>query len=359
MKKSGRSRSSSSRRRRGTTGIASIDKSIEKLDKSIDKSIAFTEKSIEETAKKMEKSYKSLDTEEHIDIYFNRPIGYLWALLFKKLHICPNVVTILSIILGVCSAVCFYFPDLPHTIAGIILLMWANHYDSADGQLARLTGQTSALGRFLDGIAGDIWFFSIYVSISLRLTNEPLPFHLFGDHTWGIWIWLLTIFSGIYCHGRHCSLADYYRNIHLYFLNGKAGSELDNAAQQEALYRSLTWKDHFWQKCMLFCYMPYTRRQEKMTPAFQRFYALLHDRYGEDIPQTVRDDFRHKSKPLLKYTNILTFNIRAIALYVSMLCQHPEAYVFFEIIVLSAVFVYMHRRHEAMCRDLYEKYADE
>ena len=28
---------------------------------------------------------------------------------------------------------------MKHTLLGILLLMWANHYDSADGQLARLT----------------------------------------------------------------------------------------------------------------------------------------------------------------------------------------------------------------------------
>ena len=46
-------------------------------------------------------SLKSADTEEHIDIYFYRPIGYQWARFFRMLHVTPNVVTILSIFLGV------------------------------------------------------------------------------------------------------------------------------------------------------------------------------------------------------------------------------------------------------------------
>ena len=95
---------------------------------------------------------KSRDTEETLDIWFNRPIGYLWTLFFMKLNVHPNVVTILSIILGMAAGYMFYFPDMPHTVCGILLLMWANFYDSADGQLARLTGKKTRWGRMLDGL---------------------------------------------------------------------------------------------------------------------------------------------------------------------------------------------------------------
>ena len=90
-------------------------------------------------------SLKSADTEEHIDIYFYRPIGYQWARFFRMLHVTPNVVTILSIFLGVGAGICFGFNDLKINIVGILLLVWANMYDSCDGQLARLTNQKSAL----------------------------------------------------------------------------------------------------------------------------------------------------------------------------------------------------------------------
>ena len=48
----------------------------------------------ESEKKGIEASFKSMDTEEFLDIYFNRPIGYAWALFFKKLKVHPNVVTI-------------------------------------------------------------------------------------------------------------------------------------------------------------------------------------------------------------------------------------------------------------------------
>ena len=124
-------------------------------------------------------SLKSADTEEHIDLCFYRPIGFAWAYLFRKLHVSPNAVTIASIFIGVFAGVCMYPVNIWINIAGILLLIWANSYDSADGQLARLTKQYSQLGRILDGMAGDFWFISIYVAICLR-TVHTIPF--FAEH---------------------------------------------------------------------------------------------------------------------------------------------------------------------------------
>ena len=112
----------------------------------------------------LESTLKSLDTEEFIDIHFYRPIGYQWALFFNKLGVSPNSITIASIFIGIAAGICFYFQSLAINVIGMLLLIWANSYDSADGQLARMTGQKSALGRILDGAAGD--FFTGRVVIS-------------------------------------------------------------------------------------------------------------------------------------------------------------------------------------------------
>lgn len=287
---------------------------------------------------------KSIDTEETLDIWFNRPIGYLWTLFFMKLNVHPNVVTILSIILGMAAGYMFYFPDMPHTVCGILLLMWANFYDSADGQLARLTGKKTRWGRMLDGFAGDIWFFCIYLAICLRLTPQ-----------WGIWIWLVAALSGLVCHSKQCALADYYRNIHLYFLKGESASELDNFKQQREIYRSLPWRHNVWWKWFLFFYGNYTRSQERMTPRFQQMFALWQKMKGTAPAGEARTEFIEGSRPLMKYCNFLTFNARAIALYVSMLAGMPYLYFIFELTVMNAVFFYMRSRHERLSSAVYEK----
>ena len=307
--------------------------------------------------KGIEASYKSMDTEEFLDIHFNRPIGYLWALFFQRLDVHPNVVTILSFFLGIGAGVMFYYPDLLHSIIGIGLLMWANHFDSCDGQLARLTGKKTLWGRMLDGLAGDVWFVAIYMALCLRLQDDAMPLGLCGGVEWGWRIWLLGAVAGLLCHTRQCALADYYRNIHLFYLKGNEGSELDNSRQQRENFRRLPWKGNVWWKLFLFFYGRYTHGQERVTPAFQRLHAWVKQQYGDRIPQAFRDDFRRHSLPLMKYTNILTFNTRAIVLYLSVLAAVPYVYFLFEVTVLTAIYCCMHYRHERMCTVLYHQYS--
>ena len=115
-------------------------------------------------------SIKSKDTEERLDMLFNRPVGLVMALAGKRLGIHPNAITAVSVVLGVAAAWMFYHTDLTHNLLGVVLLMLANFCDSADGQLARLTGKKTLVGRVIDGFAGDIWAtsgFSAYTSPSV------------------------------------------------------------------------------------------------------------------------------------------------------------------------------------------------
>lgn len=288
-----------------------------------------------------ESTLKSADTEEFLDLIFYRPIGYRWALLFNKLGVTPNAVTIASIFIGIAAGICFYFEDWRITLAGVLLLIWANSYDSADGQLARMTGQKSDIGRALDGVAGDFWFVSIYVAICFRLFPQ-----------WSWWIWVLAAFAGM-CHSKQAAMADYYRNIHLFFLKGKAGSELDNSVQQKEIYYSLPWKGNLINKVYHYFYSGYTASQEKTTPKFQRFYATVRQQYGDTVPGWLATEFRNGSKPLMKYTNILSFNTRVIVLFISLFFNLPWIYFIFELTVLNALLVYMVHKHESLSNKFY------
>ena len=177
----------------------------------------------------LQASFKSNDTEEWLDVHFTRPIGLVFALFWNKLNVHPNTITVLSIFLGVAAGYMFYFPDIQHNIMGVVLLMFANFCDSTDGQMARLTGKKTLIGRMLDGFSGDVWFACIYLAIALRLMNQNIPN---TDMKWGLWIWALVIVAGILCHSPQSSLSDYYRQIHLFFLKGKSGSELDSYEEQ-------------------------------------------------------------------------------------------------------------------------------
>ena len=318
----------------------------------------------------IQSTLKSNDTEEWLDTVWTRPIGYWWAKFFNYFDIHPNTVTILSMIIGAASAFFFVHGSyrteglngLAMNIIAILLLAWANFYDSADGQLARMTGKKTLLGRILDGAAGDVWFLCIYHALVIRFYfHHDLEFQWLSIENNAQNSLLATLvfyaiawFTGLACHGQQSGLADYYRQIHLYFLKGKAGSELATSTQQQKLYEGTPWKGHFIEKLFYRSYANYTRNQEKQTPEFQALAATLQEKYGtiDKVPESFRQTFRRLSLPLMKWTNILTFNTRAIALYVACLIDFPWLYLVFEMVVLTALYLYMHHTHESFCKRL-------
>lgn len=296
-------------------------------------------------------SLKSMDTEEHIDLWFYRPLGFIWAKLFAKIGVSPNAVTIASIILGVAGGVLLYFDPVHRWLnyVGILLIIWANTYDSADGQLARLTKQYSRLGRILDGLSGDLWFFAIYFALVFREIH-------FGDQLAGDYfvihhapIWIIAVLAGI-SHTKQAASADYYRQFHLYFLKGKEGSELDNAEPLKRAAKQMPWKGNFWKKVTALGYANYTAQQELFTPQMQRLRKALQTTYGDNIPQDFRDRFRAASLPMMKYTNMLSFNTRTIAMFIAVIIRMPWLYFVFELVVLNAMLVYMICCHERFCK---------
>jgi len=107
-----------------------------------------------------------------------------WVVKFLyPLPITPTHITIISLIAGLVS-VRFYIID---TSAG---LMWGALFlylkiflDNVDGNLARVRGETSRLGRFLDSLTDFMVSFLVYLVLTLRLvdeTNNSLYWYLGG-----------------------------------------------------------------------------------------------------------------------------------------------------------------------------------
>lgn len=293
----------------------------------------------------LQSTYKSLDTEEWLDIYFTRPIGYVWAKFFDHFNIHPNVVTILSIVIGVSGGIMFYYDDLAHNIIGVLLFMWANFYDSADGQLARMTGKKTRCGRIMDGLASDIIFFTAYFCVCLRLYDKTIPF---TSIRWEMWSFVLAALAGFASHARQCRLSDYYRNIHLFFLKG-VQNELEQSEHIKQQRKETPKKGNFWWRAFLWGYCNYTNSQEKMTPRAQQLLKIVREK---GIDDNFREHFRVQSLPLMKYTNMLTYNVRAIALYISCLCKVPWLWLLFECTVMNILLYYMWYKHEQMCKTL-------
>ena len=54
----------------------------------------------------------------------------------------------------------------------------------------------------------------------------------------------------------------------------------------------------------------------------------------------------------MKWTNILTFNTRAMVLYLVLLLGQPWLYFVFELTIMNLICFYMRQKHEQLCKQI-------
>ena len=317
---------------------------------------------------------KSAETEDWLDLHVIRPFCYYCAVFFAKFDIHPNTVTIWSMIIGAVSAIffgcsSFYYGGtmgLVYNIIAVVLLMVADILDCTDGQLARMTGKKSRMGRILDGVAGFAWFIPIYHVLVYRFyLHHDLEFNFLGiaDTQQNVLIatavvYALGLIAGIAGLAGQQRLADYYIQVHLFFLKGEKGSELDNSKRQQEIYDQMTPETHTWaERYFQKSYIDYTKKQEAVTPQFQRLLKKLREKFGstDNIPAEVREDFRQRSLPVIFWNGLLTFNFRETWLFLFCLLDIPVCHFLFEIVVMGLLWKYVNTRHENFCRQMADK----
>ena len=320
---------------------------------------------------KFKATLKSSETEDWLDLHVIRPFCYYLAVFFAKFDINPNTVTIWSMIIGAASAIffacgSFYYSGwwgLSMNIIAIVLLMIADIFDCTDGQLARLTGKKSRMGRILDGVAGFAWFVPIYHAMVYRFyLHHDIEFDFLGiDNTpenaliaTGI-VYVLGLISGIAGLAGQQRLADYYIQVHLFFLKGEKGAELDNSKRQEEIYKAMdksnsSWGERLFQKS----YIGYTQKQEARTPQFQRLMQKLREKFGstDNVPEEVRRRFHDASLPVIFWNGLLTFNFRSFWLFLFCLFDVPAMNFVWEIVGMGLLWYYVNHRHEAFCKKI-------
>ena len=322
---------------------------------------------------KVSSTLKSSETEDWLDYHVVRPFSYLWACLFAKMDIHPNTVTIWSMIIGAGSCLlfahgCYYYEGMEGLVYNLIamaLLCFADVLDCTDGQLARMTGKKSPLGRILDGAAGFVWFIPIYLGLVYRFyLHHDLEFGWLGientpENTMiatGI-VLVLSLISGFVGLSGQQRLADYYIQIHLFFLKGEKGSELDNSARQQEIYNQMPWKNNLIYKLFQKSYVGYTQKQESATPEFQKMMKLMKEKYGtvDQMPETLRREFHNQSLSLIKINGLLTFNFRTAWFFLFCLLDVPVMNFLFEIICMSLLAWYVNHRYEMLSRRIAQK----
>lgn len=295
-------------------------------------------------------SQKCSDTEDPFDKVFTNPLGLIFAKLFIKMNWVPNAVTICSMVVGVIGAVFFYFDNIWLNICGIILEILAAIFDSSDGQVARLTQHKSEIGRLLDGICDGLVFGAIYISITLRLMNEPVPFT--NGILWGGWIWIITVFCSLISHASQNRAADYYRNLHIFVMSN--GSEITTTEEVKKELCELKNGGTFIRKCFALFNLVYTKAQERQAPKTSKLIRALGNN-GDAITPEMRETFYEGSRKHIILQALLTYNLRAYTLFILILFKQHVFFFPFVIIVMAALKWYMIIHYEKLSNKLYKQ----
>lgn len=268
------------------------------------------------------KTIKSFDTEEKLDLYFYRPVGFVIAKAAWHLNVSPTLLTVIGLLLGLISGFFFYQNhNTSYLVIACSLFVLAGIFDSSDGQLARMGGKSTKLGLILDGICDNFVFGAAYVS-SILATQSP-----FQD-----WIWPIAIVAGV-CHSCQSAMLDFYNREYLIFGYGKtkgdywnptlteARTEIERASPKERFFLNLRFS-WIWQQNRLSSRADQTRHDWR---------ALL------DGPrsQEVQDLYREYNYFILRCWRLMGANFHTIMIIVFVFLRRFDLY----LILVDIVFL--------------------
>jgi len=161
---------------------------------------------------------KAYEIEEIVDIYFFRRVGLVVAHGARLLRMTPNLVSVAAAAIGIAGGALLYDPQ--YAWLGFLGLVAYGVFDSADGQLARLTGQVSDLGRVLDGVAGYVTHIAIYVAIVAGVLHR-------GGSASIVWV---AVAAGL-CTIAQAQMYDYHRTLYArVVVQGRPPKDVDPVA---------------------------------------------------------------------------------------------------------------------------------
>ncbi len=263
------------------------------------------------------RTIKSFDTEEKLDLYFYRPIGFVIAKAAKALRLTPDILTVTGALLGIAAGPFFYHNESTYSLLlASSLLILAGLFDSSDGQLARMGGgKGTKFGLVLDGLCDNIVFGTCYAGSTLAL-----------QASWGPSIWVITALAGA-LHSLESSALDYYNREYLFFGYGKIDGDYWNLSDEEAKkeaeaatgFTRLMLKTRFswiWQQNKL------STRNEELRKHWRR---LLTGPRGEEFQNLYRD----YNRKILPAWRLMGPNFHTIMILIFVFLRRFDLYLIF------------------------------
>lgn len=126
--------------------------------------------------------------DSYFNLYLARPLAAPLVAAFARTRVTPNQITFLSMAVAVAGfALLLALPGAPGLILGVLGIELAYVLDCVDGQLARVTGRTSAVGGELDFLMDEFKAYLLVAAIAGR-------WHLHdGGGALALWVGLGTL----------------------------------------------------------------------------------------------------------------------------------------------------------------------
>ncbi len=289
---------------------------------------------------------RTREIEDVTNLYVIHPLSRVLVPWLARMGVRPNTVSLMGMAFGAGAALAYaHYEQWPMAVLGFLLMVAWHVMDGADGQLARLTGQTSEIGKVLDGLCDHVTFLLVYISLSVVL----MP-------VYGAWIWALSVLAGV-SHVVQSSAYEFQRQAYDHWVHGKPTARLVQPADiREALRNQRGVAVTFGR-----LHAVYVALQNRVAAVDKRLFArlgLLVDRGRADI---VRVMYRDANVAGVRRWAILSSNYRTIALFLVSLAGLPVLFFLFEIVLLNAVLWLLTRvqwaRHRALS-DLIDRAVD-
>lgn len=153
------------------------------------------------------------------DLRFNnyacRPLAAVFVYLLYPTRVTPNQITFLSLfvaLLADCALLCC--PGRTGLAVAAVLLYLSFVLDCTDGQLARVTGQSSTVGSYLDFLMDEIKAVALIAAAAARLAldHTPLPVEIPAlAHLHTYVVWLVFGLFGVVMAASGCSMTTFMR----------------------------------------------------------------------------------------------------------------------------------------------------
>lgn len=264
-----------------------------------------------------------------MDLHFFRPIGIRIARALVPTGVSADQVTLWSLVIGVVAGHLFAYQDRWTNLIGFALFIVSDIFDSADGQLARLRGSSTRLGRALDGASDSLRFINLYFHLIYRLIHAGY---------WWPGAFLLVAAAGL-AHTYQSAAVDFVRNAFLSIGIGNRG-ELDLPEDLDS-HPPTTLLERFGARV----YRDYVLRQSQLFPRSVKLIRLLR-RGGGSVPEEFRAEYRTRQGVVLPMCAWLGQNIRFLLLGATALTAHVSAFLWIEAVWMSLLLVVLLWIHE-------------